>query len=126
MGAVTMIRSVREAGRLRRHRRLRKRLVGTAARPRLVVHRSHLHFYAQIVDDQSRRTLVALGTTSPAFQQLSRKGGNVEAATRLGTLLGQAAKAAGITQVAFDRGGYLYHGRVKAFADAARQQGLSF
>lgn len=115
-----------DVGRLRRHRRIRKRLQGTSARPRLLVHRSHLHLYAQVVDDMAGRTLLMLGTTSPAFQQRAKKGGNVEAAMLLGELVAQTAKAQGIGKVAFDRGGYLYHGRVKAFAEAARTHGLDF
>lgn len=116
----------REAGRIRRHLRLRKRVIGTRERPRLVMHRSHLHLYAQVVDDVSGRTLLTLGTTAPAFQARSKKGGNVAAAAILGELVAQAAKTHGITQVAFDRGGYLYHGRVQAFAESARKHGLDF
>lgn len=120
------LRSRGEAGRLRRHLRIRKRVVGTPKRPRLVVHRSHLHFYAQVVDDTTGRTLLALGTTSPVFRERVKKGGNVEAAKILGELVAQAAKGKGITQVCFDRGGYLYHGRVRGFAEAAREHGLEF
>ncbi|MBI4313694.1 MAG: 50S ribosomal protein L18 [Candidatus Omnitrophica bacterium] len=120
------IQSAKEYGRVRRHLRIRKRLQGTPERPRLVIHRSHLHLYAQLVDDAAQKTLLTLGTTSPHFQAKSKKGGNVEAAEILGELVAKTAAAKGIKQVAFDRGGYLYHGRVKAFAQAARQHGLDF
>lgn len=120
------IRSSKEAGRVRRHLRIRKRIIGTATRPRLVVHRSHLHLYAQLVDDVAGRTVITLGTTAPVFRARSKKGGNVEAAALLGALVATAAKAKGITQVAFDRGGYLYHGRIQAFAEVARKEGLLF
>lgn len=120
------IQSIKESGRVRRHFRIRKRLSGTGDRPRLIVHRSHLHLYAQVVDDVAQKTLLTLGTTAPAFQARSKKGGNVEAAVILGELVAKAAKAKGVAKVAFDRGGYLYHGRIKAFADAARKHGLEF
>jgi len=135
MRALATIGSAREAGRVRRHLRIRKRVVGTAERPRLVVHRSHLHFYAQVVDDLAHRTLLMVGTTAPAFRQRSAqgstgpehsRGGTVKAAALLGELVADEASARGIRQVAFDRGGYLYHGRVQAFAEAARQHGLVF
>lgn len=148
MTLLSSIRSPQEAGRLRRHFRIRKRLSGTGDRPRLVVHRSHLHLYAQLVDDRSGKTLLTLGTTAPAFRErvsasgtasasgsrervgasgtASVKGGNVAGAAVLGELVAKAATQHGITKIAFDRGGYLYHGRVKAFADAARQHGLEF
>ena len=118
--------SARERGRIRRHRRIRKRITGTSQHPRLVVHRSHLHLYAQVVDDAAHRTMLTLGTTSPAFRARAQKGGNIEGAVVLGEMVANAATAQGVTRVAFDRGGYLYHGRVKAFADAARQHGLRF
>lgn len=123
---LSAIKSPQEAGRIRRHLRIRKRVIGTLERPRLVVHRSHLHFYAQIVDDVAPKTLLTFGTTAPAFRERGKKGGNVEGAAILGELVAQAAKTKGIAKVAFDRGGYLYHGRVKAFADAARKHGLDF
>ena len=126
MSRLSVIQSPQEAGRVRRHFRLRKRLIGTAERPRLAVHRSHLHFYASAVNDMTGQTLMTLGTTAPEFRKTAKKGGNVEGAVTLGALFAQTAKAKGITKVAFDRGGYLYHGRVKAFADAARQHGLEF
>ena len=116
----------REAGRVRRHVHVRKRVAGLASRPRLVVYRSHLHLYAQIVDDTSGKTLAAASTRHPQFLKKHSKGGNVEAAKKLGELIAQAAKSAGIAQVVFDRAGYLYHGRVKALAEGARATGLEF
>ncbi len=116
----------REIQRVRRHRRVRKKIMGTPERPRLVVRRSSLHLYAQIVDDMAGKTLVTCSTLQPAFRKNVARGGNVEAAKRLGEQVAQVAKAAGIGKVVFDRGGYLYHGRVKALAEAARAQGLEF
>jgi large subunit ribosomal protein L18 len=110
----------------KRHYRLRRWVRGTAARPRLVVFRSLNHIYAQVVDDESGRTLVAADSRSKEFRATNPTGGNVAAATAVGTVLAQRAKAAGLSQVVFDRGGYQYHGRVKALADAARAGGLVF
>ena len=112
----------REA-RIRRHRRVRKKVRGSAERPRLAVFRSNKHITAQIIDDRSGHTLAAASTTEPA---LTGNGGNVDAATKIGELIADRAKAAGVTTVVFDRGGYLYHGRVKTLADAAREAGLKF
>ena len=110
----------------KRHHRLRRWVRGTSARPRLAVFRSLNHIYAQVVDDASGRTLVAADSRSKEFRAANPTGGNVAAAKAVGTLLAQRAKAAGLTQVVFDRGGYQYHGRVKALADAARAGGLVF
>ena len=118
--------SSREAGRQRRHIRIRKRVQGSAARPRLVVHRSHLHLYAQVVDDRAGKTLLACSTQDGEFRKQMSKGGTLEAAKRLGQVLAKEASGAGIKKVVFDRGGYMYHGRVKALADAAREHGLEF
>ncbi len=112
----------REA-RIRRHRRVRKKVRGTAERPRLAVFRSNKHITAQVIDDRAGRTLAAASTTEAA---ITGSGGNVEAATKVGDLLAERAKAAGVTTVVFDRGGYLYHGRIAALADAARKGGLEF
>ena len=112
----------REA-RLRRHRRVRKKVKGTAERPRLAVFRSNKHITAQIIDDRSGHTLAAASTTEPS---LDGKGGNVDGATKVGELLASRAKDAGISTVVFDRGGNLYHGRIAALADAARKGGLEF
>ena len=112
----------REA-RIRRHRRVRKKVRGTAERPRLAVFRSNKHISAQVIDDRSGRTLASASTQEA---DLKANGGNVEAATKVGTLLAERAKAAGIESVVFDRGGNRYHGRIKALADAAREGGLEF
>jgi len=116
----------REKNRARRHFRLRKKISGTTDHPRLAVHRSSLHLYAQLIDDVAGKTLLACSTRQKEFQKANAKGGNVEAAKRLGELVATTAKAAGIKKVVFDRGGYPYHGRVKALAEAARAQGLEF
>ena len=110
----------------RRHRRLRQRVRGTADRPRLCVHRSLRHMYAQIVDDQRARTLVAASTLDKQLRQELASAGNAAAAATLGAEIARRALAAGIQTVVFDRGGYLYHGRVKAVAEGARQAGLKF
>jgi len=108
--------------RRRRHRRVRGKISGTADRPRLVVHRSNRGIFAQLVDDESGRTLAGAGWTSVADDG----GSKTEQAASVGKALAQAAKKAGIEQCVFDRGGYLYHGRVKALAEAAREGGLRF
>ncbi|HZP38524.1 MAG TPA: 50S ribosomal protein L18 [Methylomirabilota bacterium] len=113
-------------GRKIRHLRIRARVIGTAERPRLAVFRSLNHIYAQVIDDTTGRTLVAVDSRAADFRSRAKAGGNVAAAKIVGELLAQRAKAAGISKVVFDRGGYQYHGRVKALADAARAAGLSF
>lgn len=120
-----MSRSKREM-RLRRHRRVRRKVFGTAARPRLCVFRSLKHIYAQIIDDTQGHTLVAASSAEPSFRQEVGYGGNVEAARKVGEILAQRAKEKGIEKIAFDRGGYLYHGRVAALAEGARAGGLQF
>jgi large subunit ribosomal protein L18 len=122
-----MIIKDRRAPRDKRHHRLRRYVRGSAARPRLAVFRSLNHIYAQLVDDDAGRTLVAVDSRSPDFRgRQAAGGGNVAAAAVVGELLAQKAKGHGIDRVVFDRGGYKYHGRVKALADAARKGGLSF
>ena len=121
-----MITKDRRAARDIRHHRLRRYVRGSAARPRLVVFRSLNHIGAQLVDDEAGRTLVAADSRSKTFGAQQGSGGNVAAAKAVGTLLAEKAKAAGIGPVVFDRGGYKYHGRVKALADAARAGGLQF
>lgn len=121
-----MITKDRRVPRDKRHLRLRRYVRGSAARPRLAVFRSLGHIYAQLVDDDAGRTLLAVDSRSKAFLAQHATGGNVAAARAVGTLLAEKAKAAGITTVVFDRGGYKYHGRVKALADAARAGGLIF
>jgi large subunit ribosomal protein L18 len=113
----------RREARERRHRRVRRRVAGTAERPRLVVFRSNRGISAQLIDDLEGRTLAAAGSIE---LKKSFKGNKTEQATEVGKLLAANAKQAGIEQAVFDRGGYLYHGRVKALADAAREGGLTF
>ena len=110
------------SGRERRRRRIRGKVNGTAERPRLSVFRSNARIYAQIIDDTTGRTLAAAGSTEQAL----RDSGKGEAAAKVGKLVADRAMAAGVTRVVFDRGGYLYHGRVRALADAAREGGLEF
>ena len=113
--------------RQRRKRRIRKRIAGTAERPRLTVFRSHKNIYAQIVDDCIGRTLVACSSMEkPLLEQLSGDGGNKMAAQAVGAALAVKAKQSGIQKVVFDRNGYPFHGRVRELADAARKGGLEF
>lgn len=120
-----MIRKVsRNEHRLRIHRRIRRKVRGTPERPRLCVFRSLKHIYAQVIDDTSGRTLAA--ASSLEKNAPVKGGGNVAAAAAIGRLIGERALAKGIKKVVFDRGGYAYHGRVKALAEAAREAGLEF
>ena len=109
--------------RIKRHRRVRKNISGTAERPRLNVFRSLNHIYAQIIDDTKGVTLVAASSMDKGFEG---KGANIESAKKVGLLVAEKAIAAGIKQVVFDRGGYVYHGRVAALAEGAREGGLEF
>ena len=111
------------AQRLKRHRRVRKNISGTAERPRLNVFRSLNHIYAQIIDDTKGVTLVAASSLDKGFEGY---GGNIEGAKNVGKLVAEKALAAGIKEVVFDRGGYVYHGRVAALAEGAREGGLEF
>ena len=115
----------RRNGRIIRHRRVRKKIHGTAARPRLAVYRSNKHLTLQVIDDEAGRTIVS-ASTNEASVRSEGTGGTVAAATRLGQLVAERAKAAGIDKVVFDRGGFAYHGRVAAAAEAAREAGLEF
>ncbi len=108
----------------RRHYRVRRKVRGTATRPRLAVYRSNRHIQAQVIDDLVGTTLVAASTLEADLREGST--GTVDAAKKVGTLVAERAKDAGITTVVFDRGGYLYHGRVAAVADGAREAGLEF
>ena len=107
------------------HDRIRKKMQGSAERPRLNVYRSLNHIYVQVIDDQHGRTLVS-ASTAEGKKADRRTGGNVASAKVVGKIIAERAKAKGVTQVVFDRGGYIYHGRVKALADAAREAGLKF
>ncbi len=118
-------RSPREL-RLRRHFRLRKRVSGTPERPRLNVFRSNAHIYAQVIDDVKGHTLAAASTNEKTWNADDNKKTKTEKAAIVGRLVAERALAAGVTKVVFDRGGYKYHGRVKALAEAAREAGLSF
>ena len=113
-------------GRIQRHRRIRKRVMGLAERPRLCVFRSHKHLYAQIVDDFQGKVVLGVSTLDQTLRKARSSGGNVTAAVALGKRVAEIAKKRGITKVVFDRGGYIYHGRIKALADAAREGGLEF
>jgi large subunit ribosomal protein L18 len=114
-------------GRERRRRIMRGKLGGTMSRPRLSVRRSLKHIYAQLIDDTSGKTIAALSTLSPEIREKCGKdGGNVKGSALVGAAIAEAGKRAGITKIVFDRAGYLYHGRVKALAEAARKGGLQF
>jgi len=116
----------RRTARDTRHHRLRRWVRGSAARPRLAVFRSLNHIYAQIIDDDTGRTLAAMDSRAAAVRGRQASGGNVAAASIVGQLLAEKARGQGIERVIFDRGGYKYHGRVKALAEAARAGGLVF
>lgn len=121
---MTDIAKARRQGRLRRHRRVRKKVAGTAERPRLAVYRSNKHIVAQIINDDEGTTLAAASTHEPSLRE--QGGSSVAAATRVGEALAERAKAAGVSTVVFDRGGFSYHGRIAAIAEAAREAGLEF
>jgi len=116
----------RVAARLKRKMRVRKKINGSSERPRLCVFRSSKHIYAQIIDDIKGATLVAASTLAPEYKQMEAAKGKIGNAQRVGALLAQKAKAKGISKVVFDRNGYIYHGRIRALADAAREAGLDF
>ncbi len=110
----------------RRHRRVRRKIAGSAARPRLCIHKSLRHIYAQVINDVDGRTLIFVTTNTKANKSESKSCCNISWAKRMGTMLAEQARAAGIESVVFDRGGYRYHGVVRAFGDAAREGGLKF
>jgi large subunit ribosomal protein L18 len=116
----------RDVSRLKRKKRIRKKLSGSPERPRLTVFRSDKHIYAQIIDDTGGASLAVASTLSPEYKQMDPVKGKVEGAKRVGQLIARKAMDKGITKVVFDRNGYIYHGRVQALADAARQAGLDF
>ena len=115
----------KQVARSRRHHRVRKKVTGTAERPRLAVFRSNKHITAQVIDDRAGRTVAAASTVERDLRQVGATGNKAAAAT-VGRLVAERAKAAGVQHVVFDRGGFLYHGRVAAVADAAREAGLEF
>jgi len=116
----------RDITRARRKAHIRKVVSGSADRPRLSIYRSANHMYAQVINDETGTTLAAASTLSPELQKAKGHKGNASAAAKVGALIAKKAKAAGVTSVRFDRNGFLYHGRVKALADAAREAGLEF
>jgi large subunit ribosomal protein L18 len=109
-----------------RQRRVRRKVRGTAERPRLSVYRSNKHIYAQIIDDMTNRVLIAMSSLHKDFRATHKRGTNVDGATLVGELLAEKALQQGIRQVVFDRNGFLYHGRVQAIATGAREKGLEF
>jgi large subunit ribosomal protein L18 len=123
---VSVRRVSRDEHRRRVHERVRTRVEGTPERPRLCVYRSLGHIYAQVVDDRSGTTLVSASSIDKEMKKQLKGGGNIAAAKVVGKVIAERAKAAKIAKVVFDRGGYKYHGRVKALADAAREAGLQF
>jgi large subunit ribosomal protein L18 len=112
--------------RLRIHRRIRKKIAGTPERPRLAVFRSQSHIYAQVIDDGTGRTVCSASSLDETLKKDSKRGANVASAKAVGTLIATRAKEKGVELVVFDRGGFQYHGRIKALADAAREGGLKF
>jgi large subunit ribosomal protein L18 len=116
----------RRESKQRRHRRVRGKVVGSPERPRLAVFRSHEHIYAQVIDDTQHHTLVAASTVEPELKSNLASGANRDASAQVGKLIATRLLEKGITKVVFDRGGNLYHGRIKALAEAAREAGLDF
>lgn len=116
----------RKAVTRKRHLRIRRKLSGTPDSPRLAVHRSGKHIYAQVIDDTRAVTLASASTLDKEIREGIKSGANLEAAQKVGTLVANRAKKAGVSVVVFDRGGFLYHGRIAALADAAREAGLEF
>ena len=116
----------KNANRLQRHKRVRRKIAGTTQRPRLCVFRSANNIYAQIIDDTNRVTLAAASSLEAEVKGAVNHGGNKEAAKMVGAMIAKRAIEKGITEVVFDRGGYLYHGRVQVLAEAAREAGLKF
>ncbi|MEM5787820.1 MAG: 50S ribosomal protein L18 [Syntrophobacteraceae bacterium] len=116
----------REVSRLKRKKRIRRKVAGTEQRPRLTVFRSDKHIYAQIINDVDGMTLTAVSSLSPEYVQMEKVKGKIAAAKRVGELIAGKALEKGIAKVVFDRNGFIYHGRVQALADAAREKGLDF
>ena len=126
MASARVSRLSKDQHRQRVHARVRTRIEGTPERPRLCVYRSLEHIYAQVVDDRAGKTLVSASSVDSETKKSLKGGGNIAAAKVIGKSIAERAKAAGISKVVFDRGGYKFHGRVKALADAAREAGLQF
>ncbi|MCL2704405.1 MAG: 50S ribosomal protein L18 [Defluviitaleaceae bacterium] len=121
-----IIKPNRNDARKKRHLRIRKKISGSPSKPRLSVFRSNMHIYAQIIDDTKSHTLIAASTMEKEIAKPLKNTSNLEAAAAVGTAIAKKATAIGIKEVVFDRGGYLYHGKIKALADAAREGGLVF
>ena len=117
---------LKEEARKRRQRRVRRKVQGTPARPRLTVFRSAKHIYAQIIDDTTNRVLTAASSRGKDFQTFGKSGGNIAGATLVGEMIAEKARQQGVERVVFDRNGFLYHGRIKAVAMGAREKGLDF
>ena len=126
MASVPVRKLSKDAHRQRVHARVRTRVSGTPERPRLSVYRSVGHIYTQIIDDRGGRTLASASSVDKEIKKALKGGGNIASAKAVGKIIAERAKAAGVSTVVFDRGGYKYHGRVKALADAAREAGLQF
>ena len=126
MASVTVRKLSKDAQRRRVHDRVRTRVTGTPERPRLNVYRSSAHIYAQVIDDRSGVTIASASSVDKETKKGLKGGGNIASAKAIGKIIADRAKAAGVSKVVFDRGGYKYHGRVKALADAAREAGLQF
>ncbi len=112
--------------RIRKHNRLRKKIMGTEKRPRCCIYRSLNNIQAQLINDIDNKTLCSVSTYNKNFRKKLARGGNIQAARLLGEILAEQAKKQGITEVVFDRGGFMYHGRIKALAESAREHGLKF
>ena len=126
MATKSVLKVSRNAHRQQVHRRVRQRVLGTPVRPRLCVYRSLDHIYAQVIDDQGGRTLASASSLDKGMRSTLKGGGNIAAAKLVGKAIAERAVAAGVRQVVFDRGGYMYHGRIEALANAARESGLKF
>ncbi|MBI4394634.1 MAG: 50S ribosomal protein L18 [Candidatus Omnitrophica bacterium] len=121
-----MLAEIREQKLKKRHLRVRRKLMGTTERPRLAVHRSHLNLFAQVIDDLKERTLLSSSTLHSSLGKGKKQIGNVEGSKKFGVYLADELKKKKITQIVFDRGGYPYHGRIRAFAEALRENGIQF
>lgn len=121
-----IVKETRRIARDRVHSRIRKRVLGTTERPRLSVFKSNQHIYAQIIDDTKGVTLTASSSLEPSLKKELESGNNIDAAIKVGSDIAKKAKEKGITKVVYDRGGFIYHGKIKALADAARENGLEF
>jgi large subunit ribosomal protein L18 len=126
MATKSVLKVSRNAHRQQVHRRVRQRVIGTPERPRLCIFRSLDHIYAQVIDDQNGRTLASASSLDKGTRATLKGGGNIAAAKIVGKTVAERARSAGVQQVVFDRGGYMYHGRVQALANAAREAGLKF